>query len=177
MRPLPRSVRQGQRHRDRRDRMRQRLRASAPVRKACDGRRERKAIANRRLPVRRRAIRSRRRASGPLRLPLPRVPKAVVLRLRYLRHRAARRLQPGPRRREHWPRTADSGRTIVCVFCPDCGTRVWDEVPGDEETLCIKGGSLDQPVDLSAAVHIWTTRKLPGVIVPDGCRQVAQEPE
>ena len=78
---------------------------------------------------------------------------------------------------KRWPRAADSGRTIVCVFCPDCGSRVWDEVPGDEETLCIKGGSLDQPVDLSAAVHIWTTRKLPGVIVPDGCRQVAQEPE
>jgi hypothetical protein len=48
--------------------------------------------------------------------------------------------------------------------------------PGDE-TLSIKGGSLDDPVDLSTAFHIWTKQKLPVVVIPDGARQFAGEPD
>ena len=77
-----------------------------------------------------------------------------------------------------WTRGADSGRRVKCNFCPDCGTRIWHE-DGDalEPTVSVKGGSLDQPVDLTRATHIWVSRKLPGVVIPEGAAQFAEEPE
>ncbi|HEX6016235.1 MAG TPA: GFA family protein, partial [Geminicoccaceae bacterium] len=75
-----------------------------------------------------------------------------------------------------WSRATDSGRRIACAFCPACGSRLWHEPEDDRPTLTVKAGSLDEPVDLSGAVHIWTKRKLPGVVIPDGARQFAGEP-
>ena len=43
--------------------------------------------------------------------------------------------------------------------------------------ISVKGGSLDQPVDLAAAVHIWISRKLPGVDIPEGVMHFAEEPD
>ena len=76
-----------------------------------------------------------------------------------------------------WSRATDRGGTLNCAFCPNCGSRLWHQIAGEEETLSVKGGSLDQPVDLRNAVHIWTSRKLPGVIIPEGAAQFRQEPE
>jgi hypothetical protein len=36
---------------------------------------------------------------------------------------------------------------------------------------------LDEPVDISNGVHIWTSSKLPGVVIPDGVRSFPKEPE
>lgn len=74
-----------------------------------------------------------------------------------------------------WSRRTDSGRTLHCHFCPLCGTRLWHDGP-DWEELSVKGGSLDQPPDLTAAIHIWVSRKLPGVLIPEDARQFAEEP-
>jgi hypothetical protein len=76
-----------------------------------------------------------------------------------------------------WSRATDSGGTLKCMFCPDCGSRLWHEPEGAAETISIKGGSLDEPVDLRSAVHIWTSRKLPGVVIPEGAAQFPAEPE
>jgi hypothetical protein len=76
-----------------------------------------------------------------------------------------------------WSRPTDSGRTLDCAYCPDCGSRLWHQAAGEGETLSVKGGSLDEPVDLRKAVHVWTSRKLPGVIIPEDAVQFAQEPE
>ena len=43
--------------------------------------------------------------------------------------------------------------------------------------LSVKGGSLDEPVDLRDAIHIWTSRKLAGVVIPDDVRQFPEEPD
>jgi len=75
-----------------------------------------------------------------------------------------------------WSRPTDSGRRLTCAFCPRCGSRLWHETEGAPETVSVKGGSLDEPVDLSAALHIWTSRKLPGVAIPDGARRFPEEP-
>ena len=75
-----------------------------------------------------------------------------------------------------WSRLADSGRTLDCQFCAACGTRLWHEGP-DWTELSVKGGSLDQPVDLRDAIHIWTSRKLAGVVIPDHVRQFPEEPD
>src|SRR5579885_989683 len=66
-----------------------------------------------------------------------------------------------------WTRDADSGCRVKCNFCPECGSRVWHEdEAGREPTISVKGGSLDQPIDLGSASHIWTARKLPGLDIP-----------
>jgi hypothetical protein len=76
-----------------------------------------------------------------------------------------------------WSRPADSGRRVRCLFCADCGSRLWhaDEA-GAEPTISVKGGSFDQPVDLGNAFHIWTKRKLAGVVIPQGAKQFPEEP-
>lgn len=74
-----------------------------------------------------------------------------------------------------WSRPTDSGRVLDCTFCAVCGSRLWHEGP-DQDELSVKGGSLDLPPDLGTAIHIWTSRKLPGVLIPEGALQFAKEP-
>lgn len=74
-----------------------------------------------------------------------------------------------------WSRGTDSGRVLHCHFCAVCGSRLWHEGP-DWDVLTVKGGSLDQPLDLRGAIHIWTSRRLPGVIIPDDAVQFPEEP-
>ncbi len=76
-----------------------------------------------------------------------------------------------------WSRPTDSGRRLRCAFCPNCGSRLWHEREGPSETLTIKAGSLDEPVDVSTAIHIWTSRKLPGMAIPADVQQFLQEPD
>ena len=76
-----------------------------------------------------------------------------------------------------WIRAADSGRRVKCAFCPNCGSRLWHEPEDGSEIVSIKGGSLDEPPDISAAGHIWTSRKLPGLDIPKGVPQFSEEPE
>lgn len=85
-----------------------------------------------------------------------------------------RLVQGSPRR---WSRGTDSGRTLACFFCGECGSRVWHGEKDRAQEISIKGGSLDEPVDLSNAIHIWTARKLPGVVIPTGVRQFPGEPD
>ena len=62
-------------------------------------------------------------------------------------------------------------------FCGNCGTRLWHQRRGPTETLSIKGGSLDKPPDLRQANHIWTSRMLPGIVLPQGVAQFPGEPD
>ena len=75
-----------------------------------------------------------------------------------------------------WTRPAPVAGTLDCAFCPRCGTRLWHGDPGRDQTVSIKGGSLDAPPDLSRAKHIWTSRKLQGVLIPDDAETHAEEP-
>jgi hypothetical protein len=74
-----------------------------------------------------------------------------------------------------WQRPTDSGRVLDCMFCVACGSRIRHATPG-EPTVSVKGGSLDEPPDLTAATHIWTSRRLAGVAIPDGAPQFPEEP-
>lgn len=88
--------------------------------------------------------------------------------------RAAFRVIEGTPR--SWVRGTDSGNRLSCQFCPDCGSRLWHEVQDPAAaTLSIKGGSLDEAPDLTQAIHVWVSRKLPGVVIPEGAPQFAEE--
>lgn len=89
--------------------------------------------------------------------------------------RSALRVTQGEIRR--WQRTADSGNAIDCTFCPTCGSRLWHVSEQAPDTLRMRGGSLDTPPDIGAAVHIWTKRKLAGVVLPAGVRQFPGQPK
>lgn len=77
---------------------------------------------------------------------------------------------------KRWSRPTDSGGTLICAFCPDCGSRLWHETPHPGAPVSVKGGSLDEPVDLRAAVHIWTSRMLPGIVLPEDAARFPGEP-
>lgn len=70
-----------------------------------------------------------------------------------------------------WRRATASGAVLACAFCPDCGTRIWHRHEPARRALSIKGGSLDAPLDLTGAAHIWTSSKLPGVAIPPDAPQ------
>jgi hypothetical protein len=65
---------------------------------------------------------------------------------------------------------------LRCVFCPRCGSRLWHEGEPKGATISVKGGSLDDPPDLATAIHIWTSRKLPGVVIPPDRPLFSEEP-
>lgn len=75
-----------------------------------------------------------------------------------------------------WTRRTDRGNSLDCWFCPDCGTRVWHVSSGFPELRSVKGGTLDQPPDLTRAVHLFTERKLEGVVIPEGALSFPGEP-
>jgi hypothetical protein len=75
-----------------------------------------------------------------------------------------------------WSRPTDSGAILHCFFCPECGSRVFHGDRDVEESISVKGGSLDEPPDLVQAHHIWTSRKLPGIIIPEHAELFEEEP-
>lgn len=76
-----------------------------------------------------------------------------------------------------WTRPTDSGNRLNCYFCADCGSRLWHQGDTNATSVTVKPGSLDVPVDFSGAVHIWTTRKVPGFEIPAGAITFDGEPE
>jgi hypothetical protein len=57
------------------------------------------------------------------------------------------------------------------------GSRVFHEGPAARETISIKGGSLDQMLDLGKAIHIWTRANPRGLPIPKHAAQFPQEPD
>ncbi|MEM7546312.1 MAG: GFA family protein [Pseudomonadota bacterium] len=75
-----------------------------------------------------------------------------------------------------WSRPTDSGGTLFCHFCPDCGTRLWHIGSNDPETVSVKGGSLDTPPDFDSLHHIWVGQKLSGLSLPSDATCHDKEP-
>ncbi len=60
-------------------------------------------------------------------------------------------------------RPTDSGNTMRCAFCPDCGTRLHHALRDETEIYSLKGGSLDDLSGLTPVGHIWVRSKQPWV--------------
>lgn len=89
-------------------------------------------------------------------------------------HAAVRLVQGTP---VQWRTRPFIGAQDDCTFCPTCGTRLWDRSTLTPNVLSLKAGSLDQPVDLTKAIHRWTKFKLPGVEVPKNAVQFEEAGE
>ena len=74
-------------------------------------------------------------------------------------------------------RRTDSGGIRGGAFCTGCGVRIYHCNPAAPQWISVKAGTLDQKVDFGTATHIWTKRKLQGVVIPTGVEAWEEEPD
>jgi hypothetical protein len=65
-------------------------------------------------------------------------------------------------------RRADSGRTLRCFFCPECGTRIYHQPTYAAGVVNIKAGTLDDTASLEPQLHTWVDCKQQWTVIPAG---------
>lgn len=74
-------------------------------------------------------------------------------------------------------RATDSGRTMQCHFCSDCGNRIYhvtERAPGE---VRLKPGTLDDTRWLQPQVQGWTSRQQPWLELPAQLRAFSRQPQ
>jgi hypothetical protein len=56
-------------------------------------------------------------------------------------------------------RSSDSGRLVVCSFCPECGTRIHHEPSYLEGVFNVRAGTLDDTSGLKPTMEAWTASR------------------
>lgn len=74
-------------------------------------------------------------------------------------------------------RGSASGSTLVCDFCPECGTRLFHRRESYHETLNVKGGTLDDTSWLVPAGHLWTASRQKWFTIAPGALAYERQPE
>ena len=64
-------------------------------------------------------------------------------------------------------RSTGSGARTRCVFCPECGTRLYHRSDRSPEFVTIKAGTLDETRSIKPVAHLWICRKQPWVMLDD----------
>jgi hypothetical protein len=67
-------------------------------------------------------------------------------------------------------RDADSGNRLTTAFCAACGSALYVANSSRPRTRTIFVGTLDQAASVEVDAHIWTKRRLPWVLLPQGHR-------
>jgi hypothetical protein len=68
---------------------------------------------------------------------------------------------------KRFAKPADSGKPIVRLFCPECGSSVAEELASQPGLVLINGGTLDDPTAVIPATEIYCDRMLPWVQLGD----------
>jgi hypothetical protein len=65
-----------------------------------------------------------------------------------------------------------------CVFCGDCGTRLYNEPESRPDMLVVKPGTLDDTSWLNPVGEIWTRSRQPWIPLPPGspCFEAQADP-
>ena len=78
------------------------------------------------------------------------------------------------------PRTyrtrSDSGADKDCVFCGDCGIRIYNELSSMPKTRNVKPGTLDDTRGLEPIVHTWLASKQAWAPIPEGVKTFERNP-
>jgi hypothetical protein len=62
-----------------------------------------------------------------------------------------------------------SGNTVLRQFCATCGSPIFSRVAGDDKTVIVKAGTLDDPAAVSAPPFaVWTSTCFPWVEPREG---------
>jgi hypothetical protein len=75
-----------------------------------------------------------------------------------------------------WTRTSESGRPVLCSFCPDCGTRIAHNTELYRGFTNVRPGTLDDRSWLQPTISVWTREKQPWVHVPEHLVQYETQP-
>ncbi|GBE43567.1 glutathione-dependent formaldehyde-activating enzyme [bacterium BMS3Bbin10] len=73
-------------------------------------------------------------------------------------------------------RSTDSGARTRCIFCRQCGTRLYHRSDRSPEFVTIKAGTLDETHSIKPVAHIWVSRKQPWVVLDDDVPAYASQP-
>lgn len=76
-----------------------------------------------------------------------------------------------------WTRKADSGREVKCLFCDNCGTRLFHDRAYNRETINVKAGTLDDTSWLHPVGNIWTSSAQPWVLISEGLLNYEGQPQ
>jgi hypothetical protein len=60
-----------------------------------------------------------------------------------------------------------SGRTSRQRACPVCFTRVYNTNSARPGLAVVRAGTLDRSDELKVVAHIWTKRRMDGIVIPD----------
>ena len=73
-------------------------------------------------------------------------------------------------------RAADSGRTVTCAFCPECGTRIYHQPHYRKDAINIKPGTFDDTSFLQPKLEVWTKRKHAWITFSGELRSFEEQP-
>jgi hypothetical protein len=76
-----------------------------------------------------------------------------------------------------WTRKADSGREVKCLFCDNCGTRLFHDRAYNQQTINVKAGTLDDTSWLRPVGNIWTSSAQPWVLISDELLNYEGQPQ
>ena len=57
---------------------------------------------------------------------------------------------------KQWKRVSDSGREVSCLFCGECGTRLFHNPARNTKITNVKSGTLDDTSWLKPVGNLWT---------------------
>ncbi|MBE9098950.1 GFA family protein [Vacuolonema iberomarrocanum] len=66
---------------------------------------------------------------------------------------------------KQWTRGADSGREMSCLFCGECGTRLFHNPSRNSKITNVKPGTLDDTSWLKPVGNLWTRRAQKWVVL------------
>lgn len=78
---------------------------------------------------------------------------------------------------KEWRRQADSGKEVICRFCPDCGTRLFHNPTRNLKVTNVKPGTLDDTKWLRPIGHLWTRSAQPWVTMDEGTLCYESQPQ
>jgi len=66
---------------------------------------------------------------------------------------------------QEWSRVSESGREITCLFCGNCGTRLFHNPARNPKITNVKPGTLDETSWLKPVGNLWTRSSQSWVIL------------
>jgi hypothetical protein len=76
-----------------------------------------------------------------------------------------------------WTREVNSDREVACLFCGNCGTRLFHDRAYSKETINIKAGTLDDTSWLEPIGNVWTKSAQPWVNISEKLLNYEGQPD
>jgi hypothetical protein len=77
---------------------------------------------------------------------------------------------------KEWKRVSEGGREVSCLFCGNCGTRLFHNPARDPKITNVKPGTLDDTSGLSPVGHLWTRSSQGWVILNENLLNYETQP-